>query len=228
MITVKNFIKKYRTSGQTIHHIYRRYLEINPDTSLPEFEFEYLKQRPRAADQLLDQIQEYIKDNGEDCYEKFIKEFQYISEKLWRRTLNILKYGKKKKSAGLPEKNSSPMISSDLIEGYNNLLPVNWVDMGFAERMDFVQKIQHKGFFDYVLTLDPKLKKYCERTLTKSQAAPIKVYVSLFSIPTDNYSEESKNLLKCFVEHLNQIGRAKLQCIEYQNPNTLEVREMRR
>ena len=108
---------------------------------------------------------------------------------------------------------------------YSRLLPPNWADMTSPEKIDFAGKVQHKGFFDYLMFVDSKLKEYFQKKRTAP--ASLKLYVTVFNIPSDSYSEEAKELLKTFVNHLNMIGRARLQYVQCSNPNMIEVREVR-
>jgi hypothetical protein len=87
-------------------------------------------------------------------------------------------------------------------EAMQRMLPVNWATMDFPNRVDFVKKIQHGKFRDFVLGVDSKLKKYFS-VLKPKPPLKIKLYVTLFQFPADNYSTEAKNLLKSFVEILN-------------------------
>ena len=70
--------------------------------------------------------------------------------------------------------------------------------------------------------LDHVLKNNSKKIPTK-----FKLYVTLFQFSPKNYSVESKNLLKCFVENLNTLGRSNLQYIECTNPPMIEIREIR-
>ena len=98
--------------------------------------------------------------------------------------------------------------------------------MSLSERIDFVNKVQHQGFLKFILEKDKRIGSFFSK-VKKPDKLALKMYVLLFSFPSDNYSEESKNLLKCFIEVLNQIGRASLQYVECSNPNVVEIREVR-
>jgi hypothetical protein len=115
---------------------------------------------------------------------------------------------------------------SETKERYAKLLPVSWVKMTFPERVDFTRKVQHEGFFSYILESDKKLKEYFSK-MNHVNPERVKLYVTVFSFPSDSYSEESKNLLKTFVNSLNMTGRARLQYVQCSEPNVIEIREVR-
>ena len=67
-----------------------------------------------------------------------------------------------------------------------------------------------------------------QQTGRTSKYSPRKsLYMSLFRHPTASMSQESKDLLKSFVDTLNGSKRAKLEIVEYVSPAMLEVREVR-
>ena len=125
-------------------------------------------------------------------------------------------------SKALPENKTQPA------EDYKTRLPLDWNKMVLPERIDFAKKIQHKGFLTYVLSLDESLAEYLKKLKTKEKKPGINLYVSLFSTPSKSTSEESKALLKSFVDSLNMLGRARLEYVELVDPPVIEIREVRR
>jgi hypothetical protein len=53
------------------------------------------------------------------------------------------------------------------------------------------------------------------------------MYVSVFSAPKEDHPKKAWDLLKKFVDALNNAGRAKLQYIECKDPDIVEIREVR-
>lgn len=111
---------------------------------------------------------------------------------------------------------------------YKNRLPIDWNKMALPERIDFAKKIQHNGFLTYVLSLDETLAEYFKKLKTKEKKPSISLYVNLFSVPSKSTSDESKALLKSFVDSLNMLGRARLEYVELIDPPVVEIREVRR
>lgn len=71
-------------------------------------------------------------------------------------------------------------------------------------------------------------KQVTGRVSNYSPRAPRKsLYMSLFRHPTTSMSQESKDLLKSFVDTLNGSKRAKLEIVEYISPAMFEIREVR-
>jgi hypothetical protein len=119
------------------------------------------------------------------------------------------------------------MLSKKSDKGaYHNLLPLDWTTLSFSEKVDYTLKVQHGGFREFILDSDKKLKDYFAK-LTEKKDHRLRLYITLFSIPADKYTEESKELLKTFVNTLNSLGRAKLQFLECKNPDMIEIREIR-
>jgi hypothetical protein len=100
--------------------------------------------------------------------------------------------------------------------------------MILSERIDFAKKIQHKDFLKYVLSLDEALTDYIRKIKPKETKQAVSLYVNLFSIPSKSTSDESKTLLKSFVDTLNMLGRARLEYMEIVDPPVIEIREVRR
>lgn len=127
---------------------------------------------------------------------------------------------------GFPFEKKETVGNEEKSDPYKRLLPLDWDDMPLSKRIDFVSGVKHEGFREYLLGLDGKVKTYLTRA-KNSIEKPLNLYITVFSIPADNYSEESKNLLKTFVSNLNLIGRGKLQYVELSEPHIIEVREIR-
>jgi len=108
---------------------------------------------------------------------------------------------------------------------YEGLLPGDWPVMTLSQQIDFTKKVHHKGFQEFILSKNPQIKTY----FSKVRGAPVRmpIYVTLFSFPSDNYTAEARGLLKTFVHILNDVGRARLQYLEYNEPPTVEIREIR-
>jgi len=53
-----------------------------------------------------------------------------------------------------------------------------------------------------------------------------KLYMTVWSHPTNGVSKQSKEILSSFIEELNVTGRTKFELVERLNPDTLEVREL--
>lgn len=139
-----------------------------------------------------------------------------------------LDYNPKVTKSKLP-KATTPITAPNKEDEYYKLLPIGWATLSSSERISFVQKIQHEGFKEYVLSIDPRTRKFFSHLdETPKKSTKFKLYVTLFQIQSKNYSKESKNLLRCFVESLNTLGRANLQYVECLSPEaTIEIREVR-
>lgn len=124
-------------------------------------------------------------------------------------------------------KNIQLLEKIDDLNDFNKLLPINWLTMSHSDRVEFAQKVQHEQFKEYLYKLDPKIKDFISKNNSKKIPTKFKLYVTLFQFSPKNYSVESKNLLKCFVENLNTLGRSNLQYIECTNPPMIEIREIR-
>jgi uncharacterized protein YsxB (DUF464 family) len=109
---------------------------------------------------------------------------------------------------------------------YKSMLPVDWNSMAKGERVDFLQKVQDKRLYNYVLSIDESLKTFMNN-IKKNKSSPINLYVNLFSF-SSNTSEEAKTLIKSFIEALNMLGRARLQYVEVKDPPLIEIREVRK
>lgn len=111
-------------------------------------------------------------------------------------------------------------------EAYGKLLPADWATMTFSSKIDFTLKVQHEGFRKFILENDKKIKSYYEN-LQQKKDPRLKLYITLFSVEAGSYTQESKKLLKDFVDSLNNLGRAKLQFVECKDPDMIEIREIR-
>jgi len=217
-----------------------------PEISIEKFEDSLLHIKARVAVDLKNRCEEFIKSNGIDSYKKFIREHEFVSQSLWNKAVTemVNKYPQPQNQESDPPPKPQPKPGMVLTEGfmpqpkqasesvtpsedrYHQLLPTNWTVMSFSDKVSFVSRVQHKGFFDYILDSDKKLKEYFSK-MKHVTPNGLRLYVTIFSIPADSYSEESKNLLRTFVETLNMVGRAKLQYIKCSDPNMIEIREVR-
>lgn len=232
---VKIFCKCQQTLEHKISDLHKEFMEKRkaPEIGLESFENALLHIKARVAVVLKNRCEEYIKSNGADSYLKFTREQEFVSPGFWSKAVETIEKSNPPKfwpkpgmtlSEGLmPQPKQATAPSEDR---YHHLLPTNWTVMNFSDRVSFVSRVQHKGFFDYILDSDKKLKEYFSKM---KHATPngLRLYVTIFSIPADSYSEESKNLLKTFVETLNMVGRAKLQYVKCSDPNMIEIREVR-
>jgi hypothetical protein len=114
-----------------------------------------------------------------------------------------------------------PNIEDD----YYKLLPLDWVKMSFSDRIEFAKKVQHPDFLKYIFKLDSKLEGYLKKI--RHNPTDLKLYVNIFTIPSETYSEEAKSLLKLFVDALNMTGRARLQFVQCTKPDIIEIREVK-
>lgn len=231
--TLKTFCKSHKISGMKIVDMYRMFSEGkgNSSVTINQFELGLYALNNRTMRVLESKVSKYINDNGPDCYDKFIKEEQHLTKEMWDTFVGKIGYGTVQMNlfAGSTSEEDAEekVVMPKKDEGvYEKLLPVKWGKMTVTEKIDFTGKVQHQGFFKYLLDSNPRIKDFFSK-VKKSDKPTLKMYVSVFSFPSDNYTEEAKNLLKCFVEVLNQVGRANLQYIECSNPNTIEIREVR-
>jgi hypothetical protein len=198
-----------------------------------------LKLGKKPAIRIRDLCREYYEAEKELGYYKFCKEQSFISKRFWSVAIKDVKFQASlqeliKKPEESPEplaedfkkKPEEPIIEKlpEPSDNFRSLLPVSWIKMSRADRIEFIKKIQHEGFRSYVLELDPSLKNYF--SLIRNKSEKMKLYVTLFQIPA-SCSEEAKSILKCFVENLNSFGRASLQFVECKEPNVIEIREMK-
>ena len=218
--TVRSFCKGHKTRGCKVSDLHKEFVRKYPDIRLENFEQALLSIKSKTAYDLKNRCTEYVKLNGTDSYQKFIRECEYVSFDFWNKMTGEIK-------KDITQPSETPSESSEpLDERYQKLLPANWAVMVFSEKVSFVSKVQHKGFYDYILQSDQKLKDYFAR-MKNSTPRGLKLYVTIFAIPADSYSEEAKNLLKSFVDTLNMVGRARLQYVKCSDPNIIEIREVR-
>ena len=52
------------------------------------------------------------------------------------------------------------------------------------------------------------------------------LYMTLWSCPAEECSEETKKVLSDFIQNLNNIRNARFQIVELKEPNVIEIREM--
>jgi hypothetical protein len=240
---IKKFFKNNATVGQRIYRLYHLFKEQH-ETKLTyeEFEQSLLDLKKKCALELKERCQQYIEKNGPNGYDKFVLEEEYVSKKLWDKiswettsasivaTLSPRQKESKSENevshATHPASQEMDTPESDTRDKYSKLLPVNWTKMDLSERIDFTKKVQHVGFFQYILDVDKNLKNYFTK-LSNPGPERTKLYVTIFSIPSGSYSEEAKSLLRTFVNSLNMTGRAKLQYIQCSEPDMVEIREVR-
>lgn len=218
---VKLFCKSHITVGSSIQHLFAAYRRNPKYTDISQFEFELaLKALNKTIIKDLVTVgTEFISNIKEDttfdeAYKAFIAKHQYITRQFWAHLFKDFFY------ENFPEKKVEKKP-----ESFADQLPLNWLMMTLPERIDFVKKISHEEFKSYVLKQDPDLAKYMKRI--KPDSKKMSLYVSLFSFPSDTTSEEAKQLLKSFVDSLNQLGRARLQYMECTDPPVVEIREVR-
>lgn len=168
---------------------------------------------PPVVPSLYEDYYQYIRKNGVDSYLKYITEKKFVPKRFWNKICKAFL-----ESSDNPE---IPNIEDD----FYKLLPLDWVKMPFSDRIEFAKKVQHPDFLKYIFKLDPKLEGY----LKKIRHNPIdfKLYVNIFTIPSETYSEEAKSLLKLFVDALNMTGRARLQFVQCTKPDIIEIREVK-
>jgi hypothetical protein len=189
------------------------FLNKYPHVSRDAFEMSMLKLGKKPALKAQNLCKKYYENEKELGYYKFCKEQHIISKDFWLEAIKDI------------QKNSLPVSDKEPInDNFESLLPVSWIKMNRADRIEFIKKIQHEGFRSYVLNLDPSLKNYF--SLIQHKPEKMKLYVTLFQIPA-SCSEEAKSILRCFVDNLNSFGRANLQFVECKEPNVIEIREMK-
>lgn len=213
---VNNFCKSHKIRGKRIRDLYDCFLEKNPDLSDPwEFEKAMLSFRKSPAILCRENCIKFAKHFGNQSWQKFRDEVEDITSNFWSAAIGV---------EILPIAPKTIRLSDEV--AYEKLLPHNWGIITYSERIDFTLKVQHEGFLNYILDSDKKLKTYFSN-LKEKKDSRLKLYITLFSINSNDYTEESKKLLKDFVKALNKLGRAKLQVIECTDPDVLEVREIR-
>lgn len=229
---LRAYRKKHKTMGFSLGELYRNFCSKYPEKKFSEdlFQMVLLLDGAQVAKNVAEKCKEYAAREGKEGYKKFVIEQQKISRQFWNKVVseNARSYevGHQKKTSNEGGVSEGALRKKSDGECYEKLMPVGWLNMDLPKRIKFAQRIQHKGFRKYVLEKDPRLKEklpYLERQ------SPIKydIYVTLFTFPSENYSEEAKNLLKVFIETLNQFGRAKLQWTELSDPPKIEIRETR-
>jgi len=226
---LKSFCKGHAITDKTIAQLYVLYQGSNKRSKMTQYEFEkgLLGLNKRPARNVAEKVMIYVRENGFDCYEKFIREVEFITKDFWDDIQGIKFKDKNLFSTLFRQTHQQKVLETDTDSDnkYEKLLPIDWIKMDFSSRVDFVKKVKHSGFLNYLFEIDPKIKKYF--SLIKKNPTKMKMYVTIYSFPSDTYSEESKNLLRSFIENLSMVGRADLQYIECHNPNIIEIREVR-
>lgn len=223
---IKRFCKGRKIIGEKLSDLYKAFEKKHSRSGLSQENFEVglLILGKNPAKRCQKACIEYALADRKFGYIKFIKEVELVTEGFWKKATAEIHENQFQENAPLPVIPEEP-ISNKNKDVFINLLPLNWHKMTFTERVDFIQRVKHKGFYDYLLEKDPKLKNYFSKVKKED---PMKLYITVFSFPSGTYSEEAKGLLRCFVDTLNSIGRAQLQFIECKNPDVIEIREMRR
>ena len=243
---VRAFCKRFKTVGVSMPDLFDEISKRHPMTR-GSFETSMLSLNKKPALDLKARCLKYLENEGSYAYEKFCKEQVIVSKEFWTlatgNAMFISPLVEPIKNAPIslisradpaifPAPSEKLLPSSpDLLSipeedergAMEKMLPVSWKMMTFGERIDFVKKVQLEKFRVYVLDLDPKLKRYFSNLKPKAIERQ-KFYTTIFKFPSDNYSIECKNLIKHLVEHLNNFGRANLQCVECTNPNVFEIR----
>ena len=245
---LKQFCKNNKTVGEKMGTLFEKFNQIQyvrgkeAPIQREDFEMGLLFMGSKVAKKLKENCLTYPKDQ----HEKFIREQEFASQKFWnhvhsitepqpavtepqpslepsKNVTELVKIEEEKHPESIPELSINDME----LKCYEGLLPSNWIRMTLPERIDFTKKVHHKGFRSYIFDLDKKIDAYFKKVKDKPTTADMAIYVTLFSFPADNYSTEAKSLLKCFIDVLNDLGRARLQYIECNEPKTVEVREVR-
>jgi hypothetical protein len=231
--SIKAFCKSHKTANEKMANLYERFSDIHKGKCTREdFELGLLSIGSKVARVAGERCLRYPKDQ----YDKFIREQEFVSQEFWTYVHSIGENNnvtpsiiEKTIEPVIPEKAPEALSEPDPSEMeskcYEGLLPGNWTVMTLPQRIDFTKKVHHKGFRAYILLKDKDLKNYFSKV--KQQPVGMPIYVTLFSFPSDNYSVEAKNLLKLFIGVLNDVGRARLQYVEYNEPKTVEIREVR-
>jgi hypothetical protein len=230
---VKAFCKRFKIVGVSMPVLFDEISKKYPMTR-SSFETSMLRLNKKPALNLKTRCLKYFEKEGDYAYEKFCKEQVVVSKEFWILATGSPVIVPPEKFSPSRRAKMSTLTKAELLSiseeneqgAMEKMLPVNWKTMVFGERVDFVKKVQLEKFRVYVLDLDPKLKKYFSNLKPRAIERQ-KFYTTIFKFPSDNYSIECKNLIKHLVGHLNNFGRASLQCIECTNPNVFEIREVK-
>jgi hypothetical protein len=248
-----NFCKSFKIVGVPLDTLYKGFCAKYPDMAQKDFECGMLTLNKEPAKALKRECCSYYVNEKEHGYYKFCKERFFVTKEFWDASVKEIAKTKPitqqdpeqpkkdlKKGAQILSDFSFPVIEpviaseieikesvkKETKSDFSKMLPVNWEDMTKSERIEFVQRIKHLKFKEYVMSLDPSLKNFFSK-LKAERSVKFKLYVTLFQFPADSHSEESKSLLKCFVNNLNTLGRANLEFVECTNPSVIEIREVR-
>jgi len=233
MTTVGNFCRTRKTVGRKISELLIEYnARAHTLLSMREFEEELRKVHSVALRKVEEECVRYYRDNGDVGFDKYVREVQPISRELWDYAIHNVAAPAQETTKQAPEQQAkpTPQQARPMLD-FDSLMPTDWAIMPFANKIQFVSKVQHKEFRAYILGKEPKLHNFfenAEKNMGKGRKSSVKLYVTIFSIKAKNHTEEAKNLLKTFVQHLSNTGRAKLQYVEIADPeNVIEVREIR-
>lgn len=219
---IQAFCKNHETLNLSLNVLFenfQKYLEnkeLNLSYTREDFELGLFHLNKKVIERLTAKCEHYIRCYGSDAYKEFIKQQDFVTKALWKEML-------KKLGIKWFEIDEKPPHTVD----FKSLLPLDWLSMPHPKRVDFVKQIQHDSFREYVLGLDPKLKSFFDSVKENKKDIGMKLYVSLFSFPSDTTSTEAKTLLKKFIDQLNLLGRSKLQYVECSSPPIVEIREVR-
>ena len=226
-MTLKSFCKSNKLSDKSLSEAYELYLKggKNP-LNRDDFEAELLNLNIGIAVKEAKACAAFATIHGRSSHEKYVRSNHYVSKKLWKLAMEKVQGDVEQQPEDIHQGSTDVLIEINEEETYKKLLPMNWTRMSFSDRVQFTRKVQHDGFFKYICKTDPKIDKYLG-ALKEGRHPGLNLYITLFSFPSKNYSDEAKALLKCFVDTLNMAGRSKLQYMECHEPDIVEIREVR-
>ena len=230
--TVKSFCKGHKISTMTLNELWELFKEKKPGYHKPEFEAAMLQIGAGPAKKMRELCKAYIKIHGYDSYDSFIHEVGHVSQDFWKTVYTGMvlfsptQIVQESQPAAQVEEHQPTTEAHDDEEYYKKMIPLNWIDLSKSDRIDFVLKVQHQGFKDYLIKTYPDLGHYIKQVPPQKQNK-LAMYITVFQFSSDTHSVEAKALLCNFIETLNSIGRAKLQYVECTNPNVIEIREVR-
>jgi hypothetical protein len=231
---VKNFCKRTRIKDEKLQNLFKIFVNDHPDyKDQGIFETTMLSLRKTPAIVCRDKCIKYARDEGKDKWMDYASLVEYVSKEFWDEVVKDIEDPKEIPEPETPPVKSKVYLSkipalrkSSNLMTYHRLLPADWAIKTFSEKIDFTIKVQHKGFLNFILDSDKKIKEYYSKLVDKRDPK-LKLYITLFTVPAGRYCLESKELLRSFVDALNQLGRAKLQYLECTNPDMIEIREIR-
>ena len=215
-----NFCKSNRLTDKTFKELYQAFHHKggNELYSKEDFEIGMLDLRKTRALFLKEKCLLYVKMYGVDAFDTYIKDtndiedIEPVTEEFWEY------------ATGQTIKPKKKVLSEN---AYSKLLPASWATMSSNDRIDFVKKIQHQGFKDYVLSLDKRVRDFVLSTKKDESKNMMKIYTTLFSFNPKKYDKKTKDLFRSFVDSINNLGRGNLQYVECKEPHVIEIREIR-